>query len=67
MELIVTFTIIKYCSHDIVQFYSPKHGEKKGDKEQVIKNILLVISAFFQEHFRSLTWRGKIEEKYFHP
>lgn len=59
MELIVTFNIIKYCSRDIAQFYSPKCGDKKGDKKKVVKNILLVASAFFQEHFRSLTWRDK--------
>lgn len=59
MELIVTFNIIKYCSHDIAQFYSPECGEKKGDKKKVVKNILLVASAFFQEHFRNLTWREK--------
>lgn len=45
-ELIVTFNIIEYCSRDIVQIYSPKCGEKKGDK--VVKNIFLVASAFFK-------------------
>lgn len=47
MELIVAFNIIKYCSRDIAQFYSPKCGEKKGDIKKVVKNILLVASAFF--------------------
>lgn len=61
MELIVTFTIIKYCSHDFVQIYSPNCGKNKGDK--VVKNILLVVSVFFQELFKSLTWREKEEKK----
>lgn len=63
MELTVTFTIIKYCSHDFVQFYSPNCGKNKGDKEKVVKNILLVVSDFFQEYFKSLAWREKEEEK----
>lgn len=67
MELIVTFTIIKYCSHDIVQIYS-LNCEKTGDK--VVKSILLdPFDFFFQEHFRSLTWRGKKKgiKNNFHP
>lgn len=62
MELIVTFTIIKYCSHDIVQIYSPNCEKKTRDKEKVVKSILLVLLIFFQEHFRSLTCRGKKKE-----
>lgn len=47
MELIVTFTIIKYCSRDIVQIYSPKCGERKGDKEKVIKKYFTCHFCFF--------------------
>lgn len=46
MELIVTFTIIKYCSHDIVQIYSPNCEKKTGDKEKVVKIFFLSLVIF---------------------